>query len=263
MNRIFDILFFVFLLTIPQKDPMYNKQGSPSTYGIEQYIKNHQEIIIKEYEHRIDTLYDVYVFTENLSDVEDNNDLGIFYLPDYIIITNEEKFVAYEFKDLSKFKKRTVTYDDNTVKGVIFHELTHVYFNQILVMMRSENLHVSPEYGSIRLFPNPASRFGAEFIEEGVCEYVVQYLEETPELKDIPIPENEEELLSPENKVNNVYRYSVIFLKDFLDSYGLKKGIQILLGNRPPSADEILHPNKYYMRLNIGSTIFQPQTAKN
>ena len=92
---------------------------------------------------------------------------------------------------------------------------------------------------------------------------MVQYLEETPELKNIPIPENEEELLSPENKVNNVYRYSVIFLKDFLDSYGLKKGIQILLGNRPPSADEILHPNKFFTRLNINSPIFKPEFAEN
>jgi hypothetical protein len=249
MNNFFGLLLVLFFLIFQQKDPYYNKQGEPSTYGINEYIKNNQQSIIKEYEYRIDTLYDVYIFTENLAETSETEDLGNFYLPDYIVITNEEKFVAYEFKDLSKFKQKTLSYADRTVKSVIFHELTHVYFNQILISMRNKNMDISSEYGMIRMFPNSSARFGAEFIEEGVCEYVIYYLNECAPFKDVPIPDNETDLLDENNKFNNLYVYSVIFLKDFLDTYGVKKGIEILIGNRPPTYQELLNPRLYFNRI--------------
>jgi hypothetical protein len=240
------LLFFFFLH--PQKDPYYNKQGKPSTYGINSYIKNNQVDLLKEYKYRIDTLYDVYIYTENLSETS-QGDLGEFYLPDYVIITNEEKYIAYEFKQLSKFKQKTVTYADRTVKAVLFHELTHAYFNQTLITMKNDSMYVSPEYGTFRMFPTPSSRFGSTFIEEGICEYVIYYLQESAPIKDIPVPDNVIDLLDDDNKVNNLYCYSVIFLKDFLDKNGIKKGIQILIGNKPPSYEEILNPKLFYERL--------------
>jgi len=85
MRWFFNILFILLFLIPEQKDPMYNKQGKPSTYGINQYIKNNQESLIKEYEYRIDSLYDAYIYTENLSETSDEKDLGEFYLPDYIV----------------------------------------------------------------------------------------------------------------------------------------------------------------------------------
>lgn len=248
MNIFTNIIFFLFISFSIQKDPYYNKQGKPSTFGIEQTIKNNQDIYIKEYEYRIDTLYDIYIFTENLSE-KGLDDLGNFYIPDYIIITNREEFIAYEFKDLSKFKQLTTSYADRTLKAVIFHELTHAYINQIIINMKNGNMQVSPEYGTIRMFSNPSSRFGAEFIEEGICEYVIYYLNESSPLKDIPIPNNETDLLDENNKINNVYRYSVIFLEDFLDKNGIKHGIEILLANKPPTYEEILNPKLFFNRL--------------
>jgi hypothetical protein len=248
MVHTFKILFFLFLFYPTQKDPNYNKQGRPSTYGITTYIKNNELSIIKEYEYRVDTLYDVYIYTEDLSESSDD-ELGQFYLPSDIIITNEEKFVAYEFKQLSKFKQKSLAYNERTVKAVIFHELTHAYFNQVMFLMNQNNQYVSPEYGSLRMFSNPSTRFGTEFIEEGICEYVIYYLKESNPIEHIPIPENENDLLADENKVNNLYCYSVIFLKDFLDKYGIYKGIEILIGNKPPSYEEILNPPLFFNRI--------------
>jgi hypothetical protein len=246
MTTIFNALWMIILFSYFQKDPMYNKQGKPSKWGINQYIEKNQESIIKEYEYMVDTIYDVYIFTENLSETSDPKDLGNFYYPDYIIITNEENYVAYEFKDLSKFKQKTLNYTDRTVKAVIFHELTHALVNQIYLTM----VNPSPEYGMIRIYPQYGNQFGSAFIEEGICEYVVYHLNESPSLKNIPVPENTDDLIDPKNKVNNVYYYSVVFLKDFLDEQGIEKGIEILIGNKPPSYDEILNPSSYFNRLN-------------
>lgn len=249
MTNILIILFILFVSFHTQKNLLYNNQGKPSTYGITQYVEKNQESIVKEYEYQIDTIYDVYIFTESLGE-NINQDLGHFYLPDYIVITDRESYVAYEFKELSKFKQRTVSYNERTVKAVIFHELTHVYFNQILVLMQNNEKNVSPEYGTLRMFPNPASRFGATFIEEGVCEYVVYYLKECSDIKDVAIPQTKEDLTDDMNIVNNMYRYSVMFVKDFLDTCGLKKGIEILIGNKPPTYEEILDPKLFFNRIN-------------
>jgi len=76
---------------------MYNKQGKPSSWGIATFIENNQNNIITEYELLVnDTIYDVYIFTDNLSEVNDGLSLGEFYIPDQIIITNQEKYIAYE-----------------------------------------------------------------------------------------------------------------------------------------------------------------------
>jgi hypothetical protein len=249
MIHIFNILFFLFLLFPIQKDPRYNKQGKPSTYGINTYVKDNQSNIIKEYEYLIDSLYDVYIYTENISETSDEGELGQFYLPDYIVITNEEKYIAYEFKYMSKFKQKSIPYNERTVKAVIFHELTHAYFNQVMINMRNNNQYTSPEYGSLRMFPDLSTRFGAIFIEEGICEYMVYYFNEANPIKDVPIPVNEDELLSDSNRTNNLYYYSVVFLKDFLDKYGIHKGMEILISNKPPTSKEILNPKLFFKRL--------------
>jgi hypothetical protein len=140
-----------------------------------------------------------------------------------------------------------VSYNEKTVKAVVFHELTHAYFNQILITMKNNNQYVSPEYATLRMFPS--SRFNVEFIEEGICEYVVHYLGECSPLKDIIVPDNEIDLLDKNNAINNLYCYSVIFLTDFLDKTGIKEGIKILISNNPPTHKEILNMDLYYKRL--------------
>jgi hypothetical protein len=248
MIRLLPILFLLSLTFYQQKDPYYNKQGRPSTYGINTYIKDNQESLIKEYEFLVDTLYDVYIFTENLEE-DAEGELGQFYLPDYIVITNDERFVAYEFKELSKYRQRTISPDERTVKSVVFHELTHAYFNQILITMKNNNQYVSPEYGNFRMFPSPSSRFGAEFIEEGICEYMIYFLNESRPPVEVEIPTSAEQLLNKDKKVEIFYRYSVFYVEKLLQQYGFKKGIELLIGNKPPTYEEILNRELFYERL--------------
>lgn len=234
------LLFFV------QKNPMFNKHGCPSTYGINTYVKNNEQNLIQEYEYKIDTLYDINIYTEDLSKTSDD-DLGQFYIPDYIVITNLEVFAAYEFQNLSKFKQQTISYTERTVKGVIFHELTHAYFYQTVIIMRNENKTVSPEYSTFKMYSTASMKFSVDFIEEGICEYVIHNLKESAKLKNIVIPETEADLL--DNKINTLYCYSVYFLQDFLDKQGLKKGMEILINNKPPTLEEILKPELFFKRL--------------
>jgi len=240
------ILTLLLLFSHPQKDPNYNKQGKPSTYGINTYIKNNEESLIREYTYRVDTLYDVDIFSDNLDETSDG-DLGQFYIPDYIVVSNRETYVAYEFNQLSKFKQKTTSYRERTVKAVVFHELTHTYFFQRMIIMRNTGQHVSPEYSNFRMFP--IAKFNTDFIEEGICEYMVYYLNESNPINDITVPYNIADLLDENNTVNNIYCYSVIFLKDFLDKHGVKEGVKILISNNPPSYEEILNPELFYKRL--------------
>lgn len=246
MNIFFKILIFLVILFSQQND-YYNKQGKPSSYGIQKYIKENQDNLISEYEYRIDSIYDVYVYTDNLREFEDSEELGIFYIPDQIVISNEEKFIEYEFKNLSKLKQKTIHYSERTVKAVLFHELTHVYFNQISKIRQNNNLYVSPEYTSVNIYANAELSFGSEFVEEGICQYVTYYLNESVKPDKVVKPESIKELL--DNKVLIMYEYSVYVLQDFLEQKGLKQGIEILISNKPPSYSEILNTELFFNRL--------------
>lgn len=244
------ILFLFTSFNYSVNDPYYNRKKLPSTWGIDQFVKENHDIIINEYENRIDTLYDVYLWTTDLSKMSDDYTMGEFFPPDQIVITNEERYVAYDFSDMPKSRQRISTFYDRTVKAVIFHELTHAYFNQVVTLLKNQDKPVSPEYSFLRIYPNLGLRFGTTFIEEGICEYVVYYLNESAPLGNIKIPKTTEELVSSDNNINSVYYYSVYFLKDFLDEHGINKGIEILVTNKPPDYNEIINPELYFNRLN-------------
>lgn len=248
----FNIFLLLILIFATQKDPYYNKRGEPSSWGINQYIENNEQNLVAEYEYKIDSIYDVFIFAEDLRKEPDydTSELGRFYIPDYIYITTEEKFVEYEFKKLSKFQQKNLKPTESTVKGVLFHELSHVYFYQTILIMKMNNISVSPEYGLLRMFPNPSSQFGSEFIEEGFCEYVVEKTGEQPIYKLPYQPETKDDLMDASHFVDIKYRYSVYFLRDFLDLMGFRKGLEIILKNRPPTYDEILKPELYFNRIS-------------
>lgn len=234
--------------------PYYNKKKEPTTWGINDYILKNQDNIVKEYEYFIeDTLiFEIDIWTEDFSKFSDGKALGEFYFPNQIYITNEERYIDYEFHRLSKFKQRFLPYTERTVKAVIFHELTHAYIYQIIYNMIQENRHVCIEYKyNLRILPRASSKLGATFIEEGICEYVVYYLKESVPLGNVYVPKNEKELLDESYYINNVYQYSVYYLKDFLDKHGIKRGIEILISNEPPNYEEILNRDLFFKRLII------------
>lgn len=246
------ILLILVLFFIPQEEPklLYNKDGRPSTKGIKEFIDLNQERIISEYESRVDSLFEVFIYTEDLSYYSES-ELGAFYAPGEIVVTDREKFIEYEFNNLSNFKKKTISSRERTVKGVIFHELTHAYFYQTIWYL-NRNGHITyPVYSSVTIIPNHEIVFGARFIEEGICEYMVYKLGEASPLTDFYIPRSKEFLLDSNHYTNNVYYYSVYFIRDFVDKYGLKKSIEILVNNVPPTYEEILTPSNYFSRLNI------------
>jgi hypothetical protein len=253
MNILFQILIIFILLFYNQDKNSYYNNGRPSSWGIEKFIKENEKNLIKEYEYKIDSfLFDIYIETEDLSKLSDYEifEMGRFYAPDQIIITNEEKYIEYEFKNLSKFKQKNISYNERTVKAILFHELSHAYFNQILLEMKQNNEKISSEYSYIRIFPQVNKNLGSEFIEDGICEYILYKTKEMSEYKVIFIPKNINELLDLKNTINIKYHYSVNFLKPLLDTMDLKKGIQMLISNNPPKYEEILNPKLFYKRLN-------------
>jgi hypothetical protein len=255
------IFFFLLFLFLPlfcsqssqQKYPL-TKKGTPSKQGIELYIRDNESKFIAEFQDLVnDTLYDVYLIVDDVSKYTgDDGTLG-YCIPggstaSEIVITNEEKFLAYEVSMLSKYQRRTIIEANNFVKGVAFHEMTHNYFNQVIREMRMYEMHVSNDYNNFSIIPRNA--FGVTFIEEGVAEYVNLKIGEEIVFQDYT-PDTIEEITDPQNKQNILYRYSPQYLKSFIDYYGIKKAIQILVSNPPPTIDEIFYPVKFYTRLII------------
>lgn len=249
MINIFNIIIILLLSFQEQKDSFYyNKEGRPSSKGIIEYVKRNEENIIKEYIYKIDTLYDVYMFTEDLSKGR-IVDLGEFYIPDQIIITYKEVYSGYQFKDLPKNEKK-YAFEEKTVNAVIFHELSHAYFYQTVQLSKDDTINpIFPVYYNFSIYPSTELKYGAEFIEEGVCEYIVYWMGESVLLKKPHTPKNEKNFLNVNLDYLIKYRYSVYFLKDFLEQYGIKKGIKILISNKPPTYEEILNPELFFKRL--------------
>jgi hypothetical protein len=250
--KIFLSILLILILTIGFKqDDLYHK-GRPSSKGIEYFIRQNEEKLIGEYECKIDSIYDVYIEVDNLSEMYDYDtlELGRFYDPDYIILTNEERYVDYEFFNLSKYKQRNTAFTDRTVKAVLFHELTHALFNQTILKRKQRNEYVCSEYGSFRIFPQLELQFGSEFIEEGVCEYTVIKAKENVYHKNVFIPKTNEDVVNTDNRYLVMYQYSVDFLRPILDTMNLEQGIELLISNKPPNYQEILKPELYYKRLN-------------
>ena len=251
-------MHFIFIIIFLFVQALSLKNDRPTTQGINEYIKANKNALIDEYTSYIkDTIYnDVYISTEDFSKLNDYNKETVgttIFNQSYsyeIIINNEPKFAGYDLNLMSKSQKRTLTQFDQFVKATIFHELTHVYINQCLLEMRMKNMYVDPEYdNNVHIYPNYEMKFGSEFIQEGICQYVIEKKHEIVEYSNIFIPKTREELIDSSKTFEVKYQYSSYWLKNFLDSKGLKNGIFILLGNRPPSYDEMINSKSFFDNL--------------
>ena len=246
-------ILILLLLIFPQVRQDYPlKNGRPTSKGIEQYVEDNSESLIREYQDFIgDTLYNIYIYTEDLSDngFFDPMELGR-YFPNEIFITNTEVFMAYELQALSKKGRDTVSASNLFVKAAVFHELTHDYIYQVsMEMSRIENIGVNRAYQAFfRIYRNQ-NEMGSKFIEEGICEYVTGEMGEIIPPRKPFIPKSTSDLISEENSFNIYYKYSSHYLSKFMDTTGIKRGIKILLHNPPPSSEEILNPELFFTRL--------------
>lgn len=246
--------FLILLLFLPlqERQDYPLKNGRPTAKGIEMYVEDHAEALIREYQEFIgDSLYNIYIYTEDLTanGYYDPMELGRYY-PHEIFITNAEVFLAYELSALKKKTRASISGSNLFVRAAVFHELTHDLIHQTsMEMSRIENIGVYRSYQAFfRIYGNP-NELGAKFIEEGICEYVTGKMGEIIPPRKPFIPKSMADLSNEENSFDIYYKYSSHYLTRFLDSTGIKQGIKILLHNPPPSQEEILNPDLFFTRL--------------
>lgn len=247
------ILYLLISIFLQQQTYPLNKHKEPSTKGIEMYISDNQDKLVSEFQKIVqDTLYDVYIYTDNLSlaNEYDTASLGVFYLPNEIVISNEEKFMAYELKDLSKFKRNNLISANNFVKSTVFHELMHYYFYQVIREMQFNNAYVSPEYNNFTIIPR-LNDIGARFIEEGICEYVTVKTNQSIFNENFYIPLTSNEIPYRSKRQQIFYEYSVAYVRSFINYYGFKKAIQLIVGTKPPTPEQILYPRQYFKQFSF------------
>jgi hypothetical protein len=249
------LLFILFLFIFFIQDyPYPYKNGKPTSKGIDSYIKDNERNFIEDYQQFIkDTLDYVEMETEDLTEYTDYDslELGRFYIPNEIVISNQTKFIGYELSEFGKYKK-THTESNKFVRSTVMHELTHLWFNQIIKEMRYKRIHISPEYtASLRIYPN--DEVGSDFIEEGICEYMIQKKGEINWYKITFKPKALEDIINKSNKYDIKYKYASYFIKDYLnkafEEQRVKESIEVLINNKPPSTQEIIKPELYFNRI--------------
>jgi hypothetical protein len=248
------IIILLLLNPVAGEEQYPLKNGRPTSEGIEQYIEDKGDSLIVEYEDFIgDTLFNVWIYAEDLTqyDIHDSLELGRYY-PHEIFINTSEKFQAYELDDLPRWKRAFTEESNKFVKATVMHELTHEYIHQIgLEMQVLDQISVHRAYQIYIWIIRTYETFGSTFIEEGICEYVTGKMGEIIPPRRPVVPENVEELIDWKNRYKFQYKYSAQYLKTFLDTTGLKRGVKILLHNPPPAYEEILEPELFFNRLII------------
>ena len=169
MNKLIFILLLFQPLNLSNDYPL--KKGKPTSKGIEQYIEDKRDSLIIEYQNFMgDTLFDIWIYTEDFADfsVHDSLELGRYY-PNEIYISTAELFIAYELADLSRGKRKLIEESNKFVKATVFHELTHDYLNQISMEMQFvDNTSVDRSYQTNLWLIKSHETFGSAFIEEGM-----------------------------------------------------------------------------------------------
>jgi hypothetical protein len=240
------------LLLILQQTEYPLKNGIPTSRGIENYVEDHAEDLLNEYQEFIrDTLHDVLIYATDFNTHYnyDSIELGRYYA-DEVIISTAELFIAYALNDLSKRKRRTIQESNKFVKATIFHELTHDYIDQIIKEARYiDKINVHDAYNSNFWIIHSSEFFGSTFIEEGICEYVTEKMGEIIPPKNVYIPTNRAALTDRDNAYLIHYKYASHVLKPYLDTVEFKTGVKTLLYNPPPTFEEILEPDLFFSRL--------------
>lgn len=221
----------------------------PTKNGIQYYVSTNADKIVKQVQEFIgDTIYSYSINVDDLSLYNDYDSLeaGRFYPDDEILVTNELKYCDYELKFLPRWKQKTYSNNNKFVKTVIIHELVHLYVYQFINDNR-EKYDFYPDYLNFTVIRT--NSFTATFIEEGLCEYVVNKMNES--INDFHYaPTCIDEIRNPENKSTILYVYASTFLKPFADTLDFKEMLIKILCNKPPSYEELLKPKDYYRRIS-------------
>ncbi len=246
------IRFIVILLPLLLSQPYsktqfrYYDRGKPTPEGIERFIQENEHQLAQDYMNFVqDTLYYYHIWADELPVYNEDDyvtfEQGIYYFPGDIIISNEDKYIDYAVDSLSFIKKNLII-SNKFVKGCVFHELTHIWIQQILSEMKHE---ASPEHSNLRIYYRLDRDYGADFIEEGICEYVTHKAGEIIYPKKY-VPDLDNEWNTYEIK----YQYAEYYVRQILDRFdNIKEGIRIILQVSPPNKEEIRNPERYYQRV--------------
>jgi len=101
------------------------------------------------------------------------------------------------------------------------------------------------KYNNFRIYHPRDRTYGAEFIEEGICEYIAHKAGE------ILYPEEVfPDFNSNWDKYEIKYQYAEYYVRQILDRYdNIKEGIKMILLTPPPTKEEIRNPELYYKRV--------------
>jgi len=239
----------IFVLLFSQQDEY--KWGRPTTKGIDNYVERNEYQFIIDYQNHIkDTLvFEPFISSDDLTDYFHYSGVesGWFERPDNIIINNSCQYIDYELQRLNRFRRSQYREATMFVRAVVMHELTHCYIYQIMMMCQYDKKLEYEWRQGLRMIP--VDNFFTEFIEEGICEYVVQDMGEMIAYDEKVVLIKKDVGISNRNNYEIKYRYSSQFVKPVIEEYGLEPAIYIMLTNKPPSIEEILKPNLYYDRL--------------
>jgi len=244
------LLSLISLLSFSQDD-LY-KWGRPTSKGVDAYVERNWLVFIEDYQEFVnDTLFfEPFISTDDLSDYVNytRGDMGYYERPDNIIISNEPRYIDYELSRLSDYEKNRYREATQFVRGVVMHELTHCYIYQIMMMAQYDKKLEYEWRQGLRIIP--VDSYGTDFLEEGVCEYVVELMDEMICGTERIVISRNDLSIANRNQQRVKYAYSRQFVKPVVEEYGLKAAIYLMITNKPPSDEEILDPDLYYDRLN-------------
>lgn len=255
--RLTVILLLVILPLISIDAQDIYKQGRPSSKGVDDYIKRNELQLITDYQNHInDTLlFEPYITTDDLTEYNTytNGEAGYYEPPDYIIVNNNSPYIDYDLRNLSRFKKNQYNETNQFVRAVVMHELTHCYVYQIMKLIQySDTITLHRDYSiGLRMIPMPMNNYYAEFIEEGICEYVAYDMGEMIAYdKKVVLIKDDLEIGNRDN-YNIKYRYSLQFVKPIIETLGLKQAILVILSHAAPREEELINPVLFYERIGI------------
>lgn len=231
----------------------------PTRYGIQHYIDLNAERVVKAVEDFIDdTIVSYSIKVDNLSEYQryDSLEAGRFYPEDQIVITNQLKFYDYELNFVPKWRQKEFDLNTRFVKGILIHELVHLYIFQFIYECIEKNIPVNNEYININIFPRMVSYYASEFVEEGICEYVVMKLNEGIFMDyklDFHGSSSSEDKVNKFMQIQNSYgaryQYSRAYVQPIFDKYSFKEALLAVFTSKPPSYEELVDPKQYYTRL--------------
>lgn len=248
------LIFIACICSIQQDGKLNYSNGKPTTMGIDWYVNNkeNQREFIAEYQKIIkDSLYnDIYFRTES---IDNDNVLAYNQINANeceIVVDNHENYRAFVYNSNNDY------YDnDYFLKATVMHEISHYYFYQVMVeMQKILHLKVNEYYTTnLYIYPNRELQYGAKFIEEGFCTYIIQRFKYSHEYANVKIPKISE-LLNKKLDFDIQYLYASKVLWNFFDTSialngSVKEALLILLSNKPPNYMEIINTNLYFDRL--------------